>query len=84
MFRLVYLVSYHITLRVGFVKMSGYQRQSAIALDRYNLEDGALRELVFPVERRMRLHEDPWRRFRRRAWEILSENGNRTEEKSWR
>jgi hypothetical protein len=50
---LVYLVSYHITIGVGFVKMSGYQRQSAIALDRYDLEDRAMRELVFEAERSM-------------------------------
>jgi hypothetical protein len=60
--------------------MSGYRRQSAIALDRYDLEDRALRVLVFAVERRMRLHGDPWRRFRQQAWEIFSENGNRTKE----
>jgi hypothetical protein len=41
------------------VKMSGYRRQLAIALDRYDLEDRALRVLVFAVERRMRLHGDP-------------------------
>jgi hypothetical protein len=65
--------------------MSGYQRQSAIALDRYDPEDRAPRELVFEVQRRMRLRGRPWRRFRRRAWEAsvasriqseLSESGN--------
>jgi hypothetical protein len=61
--------------------MSGYQRQSAIAFDRYDLEDRALRELFFEVERTMRLREDPWRR---RAWEIFSENGNQTKENPWR
>jgi hypothetical protein len=64
--------------------MSGYQRQSAIALDRYDPEDRAMREPFFAVERKMRLREDPWRRFRRRAWEIFSENGNRTKEKRWK
>jgi hypothetical protein len=64
--------------------MSGYQRQSAIALDRYDAEDRAVRELFFEAERRMRLHEDPWRRLRRRAWEIFSENGNRTKENQCR
>jgi hypothetical protein len=64
---LVYLVIYHKVFRVGFVKMRGYQRQSAIALDRYDLEYRVLRELVFELERRMRLRENPWRRFRRRA-----------------
>jgi hypothetical protein len=70
---IVNLVIYHITFKIGFVKMSGYQRQSAIALDRYDPEDRRLRELFFGVERRMRLREDPWRRFRRRAWEMFSE-----------
>ena len=67
--------------------MSGYKRQSAIALDRYNLEDRALRELVFAVERRMRLQEDPWCRFRRRAAElfVVSGTGDRAkEENQWR
>ena len=60
--------------------MNGYQRQSAIALDRYDLEERTLQKLIFGVEGRMRLREDPWRCFRRRAWEIFSENGNRTKE----
>jgi hypothetical protein len=66
--------------------MSGYQRQSAIALGRYDLEDRdrALRELVFEVERRMRLRQDPWRRYRRPAWAAFVENGNRTKGESWR
>jgi hypothetical protein len=64
--------------------MSGYQRQSAIALDRYDPEGRALRELIFEVERRMHLRWNPWRRFRRRAWEIFSESGNQTEENQWR
>ena len=64
--------------------MSGYQRQSAIALDRYDPEDRALRELVFEVQRRMRLRWNPWRRVRRQAWEMFSENGNRTEKNQWR
>jgi len=81
---LVYLVIYHIEFRVGFVKMSGYKRQSAIALDRYDLEDRALRELRFKVERRMRLRENPWRRFRRRAWETLIESRSLTKEDQWR
>ena len=63
--------------------MSGYQRQSAIALDRYDPEDRAVQELVFEVERRMRLREDPRRRFRRRAWETLFENGS-LKENQWR
>jgi hypothetical protein len=81
---IVNLVIYHITFKIGFVKMSGYQRQSAIALDRYDPEDRPLRELFFAVERRMRLRENPWRRFRRRAWETFSENGNRTKDNQWR
>ena len=64
--------------------MSGYRRQLAIALDRYDLEERALRELVFEVERKVRLREDPWRRFRRQAWEMFSENGNRTKENQWK
>ena len=64
--------------------MSGYKRQSAIALDRYDLEDRALRELRFKVERRMRLRENPWRRFRRRAWETLIESRSLTKEDQWR
>jgi hypothetical protein len=40
--------------------MSDYQRQSAIALDRYDLEERTLRELIIEVERRMRLRENPW------------------------
>ena len=72
-------LSFH-SLAFADVKTSGYQRQSAIALDRYDPEDRALRELFFEVERRMRLRDDPWRPFRRRAWEIFSEDGNRTKE----
>jgi hypothetical protein len=60
--------------------MSGYQRQSAIALDRYDLEDRAMRELVFEAERSMRLRENPWRRFRRRTWETLIESRSLTKE----
>jgi hypothetical protein len=66
------------------VKMSGYQRQSVIALDRYDPQDRALRELLLAVERRVRSCEGPWRRFRRQAWEAFSENGNRTKENQWR
>ena len=64
--------------------MSGYQRQSAIALDRYDPEDRALRELLFELQRKMRLRWNPWRRLRRRAWEMFSENGNRTKDNQWR
>jgi hypothetical protein len=64
--------------------MSVYQRQAAIALDRYDPEDRSVLELTFKVERRMRLRENPWRRFRRRAWDIFSENGNRTKDNQWR
>jgi hypothetical protein len=64
--------------------MSGYQRQSAIALDRYDAEDRALRELVFEVERRMHFREDAWRRCRRRAWGRFVKNGNPKEENQWR
>jgi hypothetical protein len=65
------------------MKMSGYQRQSAIALDRYDPEDRALRELVFEVGRRVRLHKDPWRRCRRRAWKTFVESGSLKEENQW-
>jgi hypothetical protein len=64
--------------------MSGYQRQAAIALDRYDPEDRSVLEVIFEVERRMRFRKDPWRRFRRRAWDIFSENGNRTKDNQWR
>jgi len=64
--------------------MSGYQRQSAIALDRYDPEDRALRELLFELQRKMRLRWNPWRRLRRRAREMFSENGNRTKDNQWR
>jgi hypothetical protein len=64
--------------------MSGYQRQSAIALDRYDSEDRALWELVFEVERKMRLREDPRRRCLRRAWGMFVESGNLKEENQWR
>ena len=80
---IVYLTIYHIKTRVGFVKLSAYQRQSAIALDRYDLEERTLRELIIEAERRMCLRGDR-RRLRRRAWEIFSENGNRTKENQWR
>ena len=64
--------------------MSGYQRQSAIVLDRYDPEDRALRELLFELQRRMRLRAKTWRRLRWQAWEIFTENGNRTKENQWR
>jgi hypothetical protein len=63
--------------------MSGYQRQSTIALDRYDADDRALRELLFAVERGRRPGEDPWRRYRRRDWEMFSDNGNPTEDSQW-
>jgi hypothetical protein len=64
--------------------MDGYQRQAAIALDRYDPEDRSVLEVIFEVERRMRFRKDPWCRFRRRAWDIFSENGNRTKDNQWR
>jgi hypothetical protein len=64
--------------------MSVYQRQAAIALDRYDPEDRSVRELTFEVEWRMRLRKDPRHRYRRQAWEAFSENGNRTKENQWR
>ena len=48
--------------------MSGYRRQSAIALDRYDVADRAIGGLIFEVERRVRYDDNFWRRFRRRAW----------------
>jgi hypothetical protein len=63
--------------------MSGYQRQSAIALDRYDPEERAVRALIFEIERKMK-HKDPWRRLLRQAWEMFSENGNRTKDNQWR
>ena len=65
------------------VKTTGYQRQSAIALDRYDPEDRALRELVFEMERRVHFREDPWRPFWRRAWGRFVKNGNPKEENQW-
>jgi hypothetical protein len=63
--------------------MSGYQRQSVIALDRYDPEERALRALIFEIERKMK-RKDSWRRYRRQAWQRLVEIGNQTEENQWR
>ena len=63
--------------------MSVYQRQAAIALDRYDPEDRSVRELTFEVERRMRLRKDPRHRYRRQAWQRFVESGNQTEENRW-
>jgi hypothetical protein len=81
---IIYLLIYHCLSNLQDREHERLSTQSAIALDRYDLDDRALRELVFEVERRMRLRENPWRRFRRRAWEIFSENGNRTKDNQWR
>jgi hypothetical protein len=82
---LSFILSCHLSakhLASANVKMSGYERQSAIALDRYDPEESAVRALIFEIGRRMS-RKDSWRRYRRQAWRRFVESGNQKEENRW-